>query len=58
MSHNQSITNEDGVRLTDDQLRRRKGRSIAIALSLAALVALFYVVTLAKLGANVLNRPL
>jgi hypothetical protein len=48
----------DGVRLTPEQLRRRRARSVAIALSLAVLVGLFYVVTIAKLGVNVLNRPL
>lgn len=58
MSGDTNITTGEGVRLTDEQLRRRKRRSIAIAVSLAALVALFYAVTLAKLGANVLNRPL
>jgi hypothetical protein len=38
--------------------RRRKARSIAIALALAALVILFYVATIVRLGGNVLNRPL
>ena len=38
--------------------RRRRMRSIAIGLALAALVVLFYVATLARLGGNVLNRPL
>ena len=38
--------------------RRRKMRSVAIALALAALVVLFYVATIARLGGNVLNRPL
>ena len=38
--------------------RRRRTRSIAIALALAALVVLFYVATLVRLGGNVLNRPL
>jgi len=33
-------------------------RSIAIALALAALVVVFYVPTLVRLGGNVLNRPL
>jgi hypothetical protein len=49
---------EDGVRLTPEQLRRRRARSVAIAVTLAILVALFYVVTVAKLGVNVMNRPL
>ena len=38
--------------------RRQRMRSIAIALTLAALVVLFYVATLVRLGGNVLNRPL
>jgi hypothetical protein len=38
--------------------RRRRLRSIAIALALAALVVLFYVATIVRLGGNVLHRPL
>ena len=38
--------------------RRRRLRSIAIALALAALVVLFYVATIVRLGGNVLPRPL
>lgn len=49
---------EDGIRLTEAQKRRRRARSVAIALVLAALVALFYVVTIARLGGNVLQRPI
>jgi len=49
---------EEGIRLTPEQLKRRKARNVAIAVCLAVLVGLFYVITLAKLGANVLNRPL
>jgi hypothetical protein len=43
--------------LTEEQKRSRRARSIAIALTLGALVILFYVVTLVK-GPAVLNRPL
>jgi predicted nucleic acid-binding Zn ribbon protein len=46
-----------GIVLSEEQKRRRRARSIAIALSLAALVVLFYVVTLVK-GPGVMNRPL
>lgn len=46
-----------GIVLTEAQKRARRSRSIAIALSLAALVILFYVVTLVK-GPAVLIRPL
>jgi len=38
--------------------RRRRARSIAIALALGALVVLFYLVTIAKLGPGVMDRPL
>ncbi len=38
--------------LTEAELRQRRARSIALAIALGALVALFYVVTIAKLGAN------
>ena len=49
---------DDGVRLTEAQKKARRARNIAIALALAAFVVLVYVGTWAKLGANVLNRPL
>ncbi len=48
---------EDGVVLTEAQKRARRSRSIAIALTLAALVVLFYVMTLVK-GPIVLVRPI
>ena len=38
--------------------RRRRMRSIAIAVALVALVVVFYVATIVRLGGNVLNRPL
>lgn len=49
---------ENGIVLTEEQKRRRRARSIAIALVLGALVVLFYVVTIVKLGPDVLRRPL
>jgi hypothetical protein len=48
---------QEGVVLTEAQKRARRSRSIAIALSLAALVILFYVITLVK-GPIVLVRPI
>ena len=47
----------DGVVLTEAQKRARRSRSIAIAVSLGVLVALFYVMTLVK-GPMVLIRPM
>ena len=49
--------NENGIVLTEQQKKARRARSIAIALSLGALVILFYAITLVK-GPGVLNRPL
>ena len=53
-----SGTEEDPRPLTPEEVRRRRSRSLAIALSLGFMVLLFYVVTIAKLGPQVLNRPL
>lgn len=47
----------EGIVLTEAQKRARRSRSIAIALSLVALVVLFYVMTLVK-GPMVLIRPI
>ena len=44
--------------LTAEETKRRRSRSIAIALALGVLVVLFYVVTMAKLGPQILNRPM
>ncbi len=49
---------EPGIVLTAEQKRRRRARSIALALILGALVLLVYVVTIVKLGPGVLVRPL
>lgn len=47
-----------GVVLTHEELRRRRSRSVALAWVLGGLAVLFFVVTIAKLGAAVLNRAL
>ena len=49
---------EDPRPLSPAEVQRRRKRSIAIALALGALVLLFYVLTIAKLGPQILNRPL
>jgi hypothetical protein len=48
---------DDGIVLTEAQKRARRSRSIAIAFALAALVVLFYAMTLVK-GPGVLVRPM
>lgn len=46
------------MQLSDEQIRRRRNRSIAIAWILAVLVAVFFIVTVVRLGGNVADRPL
>jgi hypothetical protein len=41
--------------LTEQQLRSRRARNIALGLGIAALVVLFYAVTIVKLGPGVLH---
>jgi hypothetical protein len=54
MTHDQG---EPPLRWTEEQLKRRRQRNLALALVLGALVVLFFVVTVAKLGGNVAERP-
>jgi len=49
---------ENGITLTQSQQKARRARSIAIGLGLAALVAIFYIATIAKFGPAILIRPL
>lgn len=44
--------------LTPEEEARRRKRSVAIALALGAMVLLFFVLTIAKLGPQVMSRPL
>lgn len=41
-----------------ERAKRQRMRSLAIALVLGGLVALFYIATIIRLGANALNRPM
>ena len=50
--------NDEGERIELERKRRQRYRSIAIALVLGALVLLFYIATIVRLGGNVFNRPL
>jgi len=48
---------QQGIVLTEAQLKSRRQRSIAIALALGVMVVLFFAVTLVK-GPAVLVRPM
>lgn len=49
---------KQGITLTPEQKRRQRIRSIAIGWGLAALVVIFFLATLIRLGGNVANRPM
>jgi hypothetical protein len=49
---------QTGIRLTEQQLRARRARSVAIALALGAFVVLIFLVTLVRLGSSVQTRPM
>ncbi len=51
--------NPDGasVRLTPEQLRARRARSIAIALALGAFALVIFAVTIVRLGSSALAGP-
>jgi hypothetical protein len=55
---NEAPKPESGITMTEPQLRARRARSIAIALALGAFVVVIFIVTLVKLGSNVLTRPM
>lgn len=50
------VKEEDGIVLTPEQKRSRRARNIAIGVAVALFVALFYVVTIVKLGGAVVPR--
>jgi hypothetical protein len=52
------VQNDDGIVLTEEEKRRRRARSVATALALAAMAAMFFALTIVKLGPAVFNRPL
>jgi hypothetical protein len=52
------VVNSDGEEQRERNRRQRQRmRSLALALALGALVALFYIATIVRLGGNVFNRP-
>lgn len=49
---------DDGLELSEEDKKRRNRRSVAIALGLIFLVALFYLMTIFKFGPDLMNKPL
>ncbi len=46
------MSEDPGIKLTDLEAKRRRQRNVAIGVVLAALVGLFYLVTIIKLGSG------
>jgi hypothetical protein len=48
----------DPARESEVELKARRARNVALALGLVLFVVLIFVVTIIRLGGNVLDRPL
>ena len=44
--------------MTDEELEKRKRRSIVIGASLLAFAVLFYAITIIRMGGDVFDRPM
>ncbi|ATQ68176.1 MULTISPECIES: hypothetical protein [Methylosinus] len=55
---NNGAREAEGIVLTPEQAKSRRARNIAIGVAVALFVALFYFVTIVKLGGNVVPRSL
>lgn len=58
MSDKDNERQEEQVVWTEELLQERRKRAAIMAVALLAFIALFFWVTLVKLGANIGNRPL
>jgi hypothetical protein len=53
-----TLVMNSGADEEQQRLKRQRMRSVAIALALFALVALFYIATIVRMGGNALNHPM
>ena len=58
MTEPETHSNPPGPGSADAAARARRGRNIAIAIGLVGFVVLVYLVTVFRMGGNVINRPL
>lgn len=58
MSENPQDSKRPPAPFSPEDMARRNRRSVALALVLGGLVLFFFIVTLAKTGPAILNRPL
>ncbi len=52
------MDSKNSYSLTPEEKQRRRKRSLALAITLGVLCALLFAITIAKLGPQVLQRPL
>ena len=52
------MMDNERITLSDKQKKAQRNRSLALGVALAAFVLIVYVATWAKLGANILQRPM
>jgi hypothetical protein len=52
------VGQRDAIALTPEQQKSRRARNIAIGLAIGCFIALFYVVTIVKLGGSVTHSPI
>lgn len=52
------MTDRNSYHLTPEEQQRRRRRSVALGVTLGILCILLFAVTIAKLGPQILNRPL
>ena len=58
MTEPETPSNPPGAESADAAARARRGRNIAIGIGLVGFVVLVYLVTVFRVGGNVINRPL
>ena len=58
MTEPETPSNPLGAVSPDAAARARRGRNIAIGIGLVGFVVLVYLVTVFRMGGNVINRPL
>jgi hypothetical protein len=56
-SGTREVADNPRIKLTPEQLRARRARSVAIALALGAFVLLIFAVTIVRLGSGTLTGP-
>ncbi|MBI1621989.1 hypothetical protein IOD40_15110 [Aquamicrobium sp. cd-1] len=52
-----AVKNDQRIEMTESQKKAQRNRSVALGLALVAFVVVIYIVTIVKMGPQILNRP-